>query len=235
MEKTDLIIAIHGFLGKPQDWNFQLRNYIKTNTKIITPSLFTEGEWSPRKSLTDWNDFFLTQCEQWHHEGYNIKLFAYSLGGRLVLGPYLKNPSLFTEAHFLSVNPGLISLSDIQLRKKNDLHWAQRFLNEPWDTLISNWNSQAVFNQDSEPERKESDFNRELLSLALTQWSVSQQENYWNKLMNLKKNINWWVGEKDSKFLTLGKNIIKNNKKIKLHIVPNCGHRLLCSKSHFLI
>jgi 2-succinyl-6-hydroxy-2,4-cyclohexadiene-1-carboxylate synthase len=227
MEKRDLIIALHGFLGKPDDWNHMLKNSLLNSTPIFSPFFFEESEWSPRKKLEEWGDFFLAQCEDWRAQGFSLKLYAYSLGGRLALGPLLKKPFLFKEAHFFSVNPGLTTQEEREIRKINDASWAERFGTENWDHLIRNWNSQNVFLEDYEPLRRESDFSRELLALALTQWSLSLQENYWPKLTELKFNINWWVGQKDVKFVEMAKDLNRKNNFIKLSIIPDKGHRVL--------
>lgn len=234
MEKRDLIIALHGFLGKPQDWDSQLKNYQKTDCKIVAPFFFEPSNWSPEKNISEWGQFFLEQCERWQNEGFKLKLLAYSLGGRLALGPFLKRPELFSEVHFFSVNPGLSNSKEKNIRQINDANWARKFLIEPWELVTQNWNLQPIFLDDYEPKRNEVDYSRELLARALTNWSISHQENYWDKLVNLKQSINWWVGGKDQKFLDIGTKLNQANKRIKLNIVPNCGHRVLFSNSMLL-
>lgn len=227
MEKRNLIIALHGFLGTPSDWEIYLKKIKKPSDIVISPFLFTEGDWCPRKTLLQWTTCFKNKCENWLNEGYDLTLLGYSMGGRLGLCTYLDQPDLFKEAHFFSVNPGIDNIKELEVRKNNDAIWAERFRSETWNTVLTDWNQQPVFIGDLEPIRLEKDFSRELLALSLTQWSLSEQQNLWPKLAVLNKPIGWWVGEKDLKFLNMAKQLNQENPNIQIKVVPNCGHRVL--------
>jgi 2-succinyl-6-hydroxy-2,4-cyclohexadiene-1-carboxylate synthase len=225
MEQRTLIVALHGFLGQPQDWASYLKKIKKPNDQLVIPFLFEDSPWSPQKTLPEWNKYFKTQCDAWLSEGFELKLMAYSLGGRLVLKTYLDYPDYFKEAHFFSVNPGLIDLAELEARRKSDLNWAQRFRHDSWEALIKDWNQQAVFKNDFEPIRHEKDFSRDLLALGLTHWSLAEQENFWPKLILAKKPIYWWVGENDIKFLDIARKLQAKNPNITVNCIPQCGHR----------
>lgn len=110
-----MIVALHGFLGRPSDWNGILPD------EALKPDLF-----SP--------DFGIPEGEI---------LIGYSLGGRLALQNLHKYN--YKAAVIISSHPGLDSEEEMKARREHDEKWAKRFESDPWDILMKDWNGQGVF------------------------------------------------------------------------------------------
>ncbi|MCB0349305.1 MAG: hypothetical protein KDD37_10755 [Bdellovibrionales bacterium] len=211
-------VFVHGFLGLPSDWD-DLQIAQNTNSKFR--SLWNDlNNLGDKITFSTWADYFLATSPT------GIKAYGYSLGGRLLLHAYLKKPSHFSSLHLFSTNYGLQNELEKKNRLQNDLRWAERFLSDPWDALITSWNAQPVFTGSSKSfVRNESDFNRELLAKSLDAFSLGRQEYLLPQLESSKVPIHFIMGENDTKFMTL-LNAISPKKNIFTHAIPGVGHRI---------
>jgi 2-succinyl-6-hydroxy-2,4-cyclohexadiene-1-carboxylate synthase len=86
-----------------------------------------------------------------------------------------------------------------------DLQWSRKFLSDPWEPLMQEWNAQPVFRFDRvRPPRKENEFSRVLLSKALEHWSLGTQDDMRLRLREFKCPIYYIHGDKDEKFAEVG-------------------------------
>lgn len=210
-------VFLHGFLGLPSDW----QKIAKPSDHNAFRSIWSDiHELKNNLNFSTWVDYFLSTTEP------GIKAYGYSLGGRLLLHAYIKKPSHFRSLHLFSTNYGLIDEQEKKLRLSNDLKWATRFRNDPWDKLMTDWNAQPVFKTSASFfKRNETDFNRSYLAAALDTFSLGRQENLLELLPDSSTPLHFIVGEKDTKFLTL-LNAINPQKNISKHILPAAGHRI---------
>ena len=72
-------------------------------------------------------------------------LLGYSLGGRLALHALLHAPELWAGALVVGADTGLADPKEREARVRWDAAWAERFLNEPWEDVLRDWDAQAVF------------------------------------------------------------------------------------------
>lgn len=240
MEKRRLIIALHGFLGQSQDWDF-LKNEINQNTNLTTPNFFSKNTthspyfknelFSPSYCLQDWSSNFVNYLKSERKNYSEIILIGYSLGGRLLLNTIVNSQNLWDQAHLISVHPGLVTNEEKIQRLISDEDWALKFFSFKWETILSEWNLQGIFKNDYEPIRLEINFEREFLSSALKNWSLSKQINYWPLLKNISHRINYWSGEQDLKFQLIGNLLSQSNPNINHITIENVGHRLIFSKT----
>lgn len=153
------IYALHGFLGRPADWQSVLPEAVHVD--LFKP---------PIKSFEVWAAEFNSQVEP------GSLLVGYSLGGRLALHALAQNPALWKGGVIVSANPGL-DVEEREARLKHDLSWAKKFLNDPWEKLMAEWNSQPVFaGRPPVFERREEEFDRGVLAMVLEKWSLGRQE-----------------------------------------------------------
>lgn len=206
--KSTKILALHGFLGLPSDWSF-----------------LPEAEAFPVFSPDSLRHEDFMSWAQWFN-GLNSMsaslLIGYSLGGRLALHALIEEPKNWQGAVIISANPGLNSEDLKQKRIKNDARWTEKFLQDPWNSLINEWNSQSIFKHEtSHPERKENDFNRKDLARAHAQWSLGKQKNLRGDISKLPMPILWIFGEHEKGEIQL------SHPKSKIWIAKEGGHRLL--------
>jgi len=206
------IFALHGFLGKPSDWNIlHPLSLPVTAVDIVNPQTST-SEWAH-----NFNNSITTTD--------NI-LFAYSLGGRLALHALTNNPSKWKAAIIISANPGLKSIVEREQRLKHDSQWVNRFENDSWEPLMQDWNQQPVFGNRVGPHRSENDYLRIPLSQMLTHWSLGHQEDLSDHISKLDLPILWITGEEDEKYCQLAKQQHFFHPLSRLWIAQNAGHRV---------
>lgn len=213
------IHALHGFLGHPQDWSA-----LNCIAPLHAYHLLTDFPIIP---FTQWAETFTKKIQNNHPNTHsNNILMGYSLGGRLGLHALLHNPSIWQAAIFLSTHPGLKTTEERKNRIIADDQWAKKFERDSWDQLMNDWNAQEIFKDDLPIHRKESENNRQFLSKALKTWSLGEQENLRTQMALIDIPILWMVGEKDHKYLRLGRELTFKHSQSKLCVVPETGHRL---------
>jgi len=211
------LVALHGFLGKPDDWNFLHPSFNVHALDLSDPQFESKGL---VESATIINAFAKKIPSP-------RILLGYSLGGRLALHALISDPHLWEEAIIISSHPGLETEKEKQERLQNDEQWAERFLKDSWNNLMADWNKQSVFNnQPAKSQRKESDYSRKNLAEMLRNWSLGRQKNLKKEIEELTIPLLWIAGEKDTKFSTLAKTLRLRNKKSKVWLAPQAGHRV---------
>ncbi len=236
MERIN-VFFLHGFLGRPADWAM-VKAFLpqREDVRVFTPDYFKELTLSPQNSFANWADNFTQWVEQYGCGNDRNILVGYSLGGRLALHALEKKPDLWNRAVLISTNPGFDDSYDSfnpdsderRQRWLSDSYWAEEFLKAPWDIVLRDWNSQPVFGGGSnEPVRLEKDYSRELLSLALTHWSLAQQKNMRSTIKKYMHKLLWVVGERDEKFLESSRRLHTEVSGLMLETVPDSSHRVL--------
>ncbi|MFN7263093.1 MAG: alpha/beta fold hydrolase [Pseudobdellovibrionaceae bacterium] len=211
-----LEIGLHGFLGDPQD------------LRLIRPDLkcwdyLKMTDLGPATSLEDWGRAF------WNQQTFSavqnpIHLVGYSLGGRLALSAFHHSPQRVKKLVLLAAQ-FYFPEEERAARKIWDSQWAARFRNEEWEKVVSAWNSLPIFEgSQAEPERREADFDREVLALILEKWSPASQQDYTAILNNSSVPVLFVVGEYDRRYMKLKDRLTGSN--IQISVVPKAGHRV---------
>lgn len=203
------IFALPGFLGRAQDW---------TPFDVINHPLdinHTELDfWAWARSFN--------ACIA-ESPGKNI-LIGYSLGGRLAMHALLSSPDLWNGAILVSAHPGLTSDKERALRRETDRQWSERFLRDPWESLMGDWNKNPVFGDAHDPFcRKESECNRKKLSEQLVNWSLGNQEPLLDRLRTISVPMLILAGKLDPKFCTIAEQF---HEFAKVAVVSGAAHRV---------
>lgn len=234
MLKADFIF-LHGFLGVPSDWEDVIEN-IKVDLEeaglsgeFHVPDYFNNPYLSPKNSLEKVAAEFINWMAL-HTKNKKKILIGYSLGGRLALHVFEKNPDYFEKLVCVSTHPGLKSTQQEESKERDsrDHLWAELFMNQNWSDVVQKWNEQTVFEgSEFEPERDGSAYRRDMLAKALVNWSLAKQVDKRPLLQKYQDKILWVVGEKDKKFVELAGSLKKEIPLLKSEIVPMAGHRVL--------
>lgn len=212
--------ALHGFLGKPNDWNFLNLPYIRSH------DLLQIGKPGVHQDLWSWAKAFNNVIENSQSSTPRI-LLAYSMGGRLALHALLSQPALWDGAIIVSAHPRFPPSLNKSERLQSDLQWAERFLNEPWDTLMASWNDNEVFSRGAPAfERQERDYSRKQLADMMYYWTVAKQEDITERLSQVNVPILWVAGENDSRYATQAKVLELKHPASQIWIAPKSGHRV---------
>jgi 2-succinyl-6-hydroxy-2,4-cyclohexadiene-1-carboxylate synthase len=230
LEKIN-IASLHGFLGVPADWDL-------LQSHFMVSSLAHRFDWwavdylkntvlNATKAFDVWAANFNRKMQLRFAEGPRV-LIGYSLGGRLALHALKADPALYDAVILISTNPGLLREKDRFERRLSDRQWAKKFLEKPWAELMTEWNAQNVFRDSlQEPARVESDYERAQLALALTEWSVADQQDLRSVVVENAAKILWLTGEKDIKYLSLAMEMKKAAPRLQTASLPRASHRVM--------
>jgi 2-succinyl-6-hydroxy-2,4-cyclohexadiene-1-carboxylate synthase len=192
-----VIWCLHGFLGHPRDWDFLPFPHRAVN-------LFDGG---------------LAELEEAKEDDI---LLGYSMGGRLALRELLTRR--FRKA--IIVSSGLNLEEKREQRQADDDAWARRFeSDEPWWSLVKDWNTQPVFAGHEQP-RNEQDFDRKKLAAALREWSAGTLEPLAPRLKGIDVPVLWIAGERDVKYIIEGSRAVSLLPHGELWVCPRAGHRV---------
>ena len=144
-------------------------------------------------------------------------LLGYSMGGRLAL-------RLLEERRFRAaviVSAGLNAPDDD--RRRRDEAWAARFERDDWPALMRDWNAQPVFGGHV-LERREEDYDRSELARQLREYSPAVLPP--PRLESIETPVLWVAGERDAKYVEIGKAAAARLPNAELWICPDAGHRV---------
>jgi|GEM_PF-1795747 len=217
------IIALHGNFGRARDWDL-LREYLvpKLRTELIAVDL--------------WNDEYLSDLGKLLRDVESIgdsrerTIIGYSMGGRLGVELIRQNPKLASCLVLISTNPGAADPLERDLRLERDREWGRRFgdLQISWNTLMKDWNAQAVFANTITTERLEPEFSRTFIAKAFSVWSQGKLPAAWDWLASAELPILWITGAHDSAAVAIaGRVAALGNPNLQIEIICNASHRVV--------
>ncbi|HKO00664.1 MAG TPA: alpha/beta fold hydrolase [Thermoanaerobaculia bacterium] len=192
-----MIVALHGFLGHPSDWDF-LRD---AGFEVRAPNLF-EGD----------------------EIGSGDVLLGYSMGGRLALHALLAGAA-FSRAVIVSAGLGIEDENARAARRVADEVWACRFESDRWQDVVRDWHAQPIFAGHS-IARDERDFDRASLAKALREWSPAALPPVASRLHELRMPILFVAGERDAKYVAEAKRAAELVSNAELWVAPGAAHRV---------
>ena len=226
------IVFLHGFLGSGQDW-LPCATALATHFSCVFPDLpghgltatVPEGPDAFKKTVADLG----VMIE--HLPFQQVHLVGYSMGGRLATALMLSRPELFRSTTIISSSPGLQDKASRIERAKSDDRLAGR-IRHNFTGFLSDWYQMPLF----APLTAHPDFpaifearkrnNPALLSSALHHLSTGRQPSYWEKLPQNRIPMMFCAGEKDTKYVEIGRQMVNLCPYSHLEIFPDCGHTL---------
>lgn len=223
------ILALHGFLGKSSDW-IELKNLCATaglKAEWVCPDFF-----DPKKGLDFRNrEFIFEQLEDLiHAKAKPWVLLGYSFGGRMALSLQNRKPKEWQKSAYFATHLGLDSLSEAEARQISDAKWSYKFLKEDWKICVQEWNKQAVFKQDTQPLRREAEFDKNRLANSMRLFSLGRQDligKFSDTGAMGAQAGKFFVGKLDQKYMDLYAGWKKSGRISDFIQVPERAHRLL--------
>lgn len=157
-------------------------------------------------------------------------LCGYSLGGRIALHVALAAPERLARLVLVGVNPGIENGAERAARRRSDHALAEELERVPFEEFIERWRTQPLF-ADDPPEvgalaREDQRRNRpDALAAVLRGLGTGEMEPLWDRLAELSMPVTVLVGERDGKFLALGRRMVERLADGALVTVPG-GHGL---------
>ncbi len=157
-------------------------------------------------------------------------LCGYSMGGRIALHVALAAPERVTRLILVSSSPGIEDPAERARRTVADQQLAEELERAPFERFGERWCTQPLFAGDP-PEvsalaLEEQQRNRpQALAAAMRGLGTGEMASLWDRMGELTMPVSIVVGERDKKFIALGRRMRDRCLHAELRIVPG-GHRL---------
>jgi len=224
------LILLHGFLGSPEDW-LPIAEKLSLSYYCMLPDLPGHGK-TPASALP-----FETQMELFARSIETMQgdspsfLAGYSMGGRIALYLALRFPNLFRKTVIISASPGLKTEEERLTRKESDERLALN-IEENFESFLREWYDQPLFAS----LKNSRAFTKTLAArkmnrpkeaaLALRTLGTGNQPSLWSELADFRLPMSFFAGEKDSKYVEIGRQMVNLCSCFDLDIFPQCGHTL---------
>jgi 2-succinyl-6-hydroxy-2,4-cyclohexadiene-1-carboxylate synthase len=158
-------------------------------------------------------------------------LCGYSLGGRVALHVALAAPERVARLVLVSCSAGIEDQDERAARRVADAELARQLEEEPFEEFIERWRAQPLFAAEPRVAREHAiaDQRRndpQALAAVLRGIGAGEMESLWPLLESLRMPVTVLVGERDEKFLALGRRIAE--------LVPG-GELVIASGGHGLL
>lgn len=161
-------------------------------------------------------------------------LFGYSLGGRLALGILARYPARFRHAVIVSAQPGLTRESERAARQASDQQLVELLLARGTLAFVDHWEQLPLWASQAElpEELRAAQRNLRLrhrpegLARSLVAHGLGKMPDLRPQLRLVQSEVDVVVGERDLKFVPLGRELSNLIPGARLTIVPGAGHNL---------
>jgi 2-succinyl-6-hydroxy-2,4-cyclohexadiene-1-carboxylate synthase len=208
------LYCAHGFLGGPSDWDF----LAGAGFNVAQRPFFFGAEHSSVPPLALFADTLRDSISS------GTVLLGYSMGGRLI-AEALARGARPSRAVLVSTGLGIESVEARSARRAADEAWARRFESDPWESVLADWNAQAVFGG-HRVDRPESRYSRGALAAALREWSPGLQEPLAPRLNTVDVPTLWIAGARDAKYKAEAERGAALMPRGEVAILENAGHRV---------
>lgn len=231
-EDTTTILFLHGFLGSGNDW-LPLCDILAGNSRCILPDIPGHGRstWDSDRECS-FNDIVDTAAEliELLH-GKPLHIAGYSMGGRIALALAIRRPELVRSLAIIASSPGIPDETMRNKRLQHDRELAA-MLEHDFEAFLRFWYNQPLFatlaNSPDFPEileaRKKN--NPHAIAASLRCLTPGLQPSLWQELGNLACPVLFMAGEKDTKYVEIGRQLVNLSPHAALEIIPDCGHAL---------
>ena len=157
-------------------------------------------------------------------------LCGYSLGGRVALHVALAAPERISRLLIIAASPGIEDEGERAERRAADHALADRLETEPFEDFIERWRTQPLFAADppevGELAREDQRRNRPgALARVLRGLGTGEMQPLWGRLPELRMPVGILVGERDQKFVAIGRRMADAIAGSRLQVVAG-GHGL---------
>jgi 2-succinyl-6-hydroxy-2,4-cyclohexadiene-1-carboxylate synthase len=159
-------------------------------------------------------------------------LCGYSQGGRIAVALALHAPERVSRLVLVSTTAGIDDPAEREARRAADDQLAARIEREPVEDFVNRWRDQPLFAGEPDDVRAAAAADQlrnsaSGLAAALRGLGTGTMEPVWGRLGELGMPVAVLAGERDQKFLVLGRRLAAGLPDAQLEVVPGVGHGLL--------
>jgi 2-succinyl-6-hydroxy-2,4-cyclohexadiene-1-carboxylate synthase len=231
------LVLIHGFTGSPASFRDVERQLApeRRGWRVIRPRLLGHAPDGPNSAARFEQEVDRIAAALIQTGARGAHLCGYSLGARVALGLLARHAYLFHSATLISVHPGLILPHERCERAGRDERWCRLLLLGDVSAFVDAWEAQPLFASRAMLPESRLFAHRQIrranscsgLIRALRVLGLAQMPSYRGMLAGLRLPVRLLVGELDSTFLAIGRELAAESPRLELKVVPGAGHDLL--------
>ncbi len=223
----ETIVLLHGFSGTRRAWDGVLALLDPARYRPLAldiPGHGSESSHPPPITFERCVEHVLAAAPE------RFALCGYSMGGRLALQLALAAPERVSRLTLIACNPGIEDGGERAARRAADELLAENLERRPFEEFIERWRTQPLFAEDP-PEvgalaRADQRRNDPLaLAAVLRGLGPGEMEPMWGRLGELSIPLSFLAGDRDAKFVAIGKRLAGIVPHCRLVILPG-GHGL---------
>jgi 2-succinyl-6-hydroxy-2,4-cyclohexadiene-1-carboxylate synthase len=219
------IVLLHGFAGTGTAWDAVRARLDGKRYRALAPDLPGHGAASGIRPIT-----FATSVE--HVVATAPERFAlcgYSMGGRVALHVALSCPERIERLILVSTTAGIVDAGEREARRASDEELAARTERGTIAEFADTWAAQPLFAgtpSDAAAAWREDLLRNDAVALAavLRGIGTGSMKPLWGRLGELAMPVTVVVGERDEKFLAIGRRLAAAVARGDLAVVPGAGH-----------
>jgi len=154
-------------------------------------------------------------------------LVGYSMGARMALHVALQHPSVVSHLVLISGTPGLKTEKERSDRRTSDNTLADHLEDIGVERFIDEWLALPIFAGLTDQTNQRTDRLRNTaagLADSLRYAGSGTQESLWGQLAHLQMPVHLVVGEADTKFCDIARDMTPFIANVQLTVVPHVGH-----------
>ncbi len=224
---SEPLLLLHGFTQTGRGWDEVARHLDGERYRPLAPDLRGHGAAGSRRPID------MASCVR-DVAGLAAGRFAvagYSMGGRIALHVALAHPERVARLVLVSATAGIEDPADRALRRARDEELAAWTERHTIAEFADRWGAQPLFAGQS-PEVAAAaradrlDNDPAHLAAALRGIGTGVMEPVWDRLGSLTMPVTVLAGERDDKFVALGRRLADGLPDATLVVVPGAGHAL---------
>jgi 2-succinyl-6-hydroxy-2,4-cyclohexadiene-1-carboxylate synthase len=225
------VLALHGFTGTHRTWRGLVPAADAGGLRLLAPDLPGHGRTGgsdPVCMTMNRTTEALLQMplpERFH-------VLGYSMGARLALHVARRAPGRVLSLVLESGSPGLSETRERERRRQHDERWALALEQDGIAAFAARWAAQPLFSSQralARPARRRIARERLAqdpvgLAANLRGAGTGSQESLWEDLGRLGMPLLIVVGERDEKFVAIGRAMAGRLRQSRLRIISGSGH-----------
>jgi 2-succinyl-6-hydroxy-2,4-cyclohexadiene-1-carboxylate synthase len=230
----DAVLLLHGFTGNRSAWD-EVERALAITHRVVVPDLPGHGETRVRDEAGRHGMAHTCRLLEGVMAAFAIErctVVGYSMGGRLALHAALEIPTLAERLVLESASPGLATEMERRARREADEELARFLESHPIEAFVDRWEALPLFaTQQSLPPEARSQIRRRRLACdrgglaaSLREMGTGAQAWLGDRLAKIRVPALMIAGERDAKFATIARDMLRSLPDGRLRVIPGAGH-----------